>query len=411
MNINANELLKAIETNIDKSKWVKWKFSDLVENIVEKVVPKECGLENYIGLKHLDTGSLKIRRYGKCSEISGDKLKIYKGDLIFAKRNSYLKRVAIADFDAVASAHSLVLRAKPENVSSEFLPFFLMSETFWIRAIEISVGSLSPTINWRVLAKQEFLLPPRDQQEELAHLFWSMNDVIEKELAVLDNVTTLRDINREKLYTYGIKAIDGQDVTKTKNGKSGIIREDFKEIKFFDCVEIKSGQVDPKDEKYSGLFQIGSERIDPNTGKINEFKSAKELKITSGNYLFTENDIIYSKIRPYFKKVAIPDFTGLCSADIYPLRLKSDSIIKEYLFYFMLTEKFTRKLLRFQNRTGMPKVNRDELSSMYIPYPDDESEQKEIVRIFKAIDSSLDSVNSKIEASKSLQKSLINQAF
>ena len=67
--------------------------------------------------------------------------------------------MAIADFDAVASAHSMVLRPNPENILPEFLPFFLLSEKFWQRAIEISVGSL-PTINWKV-AKQEFLLRPK----------------------------------------------------------------------------------------------------------------------------------------------------------------------------------------------------------------------------------------------------------
>ena len=123
MKKNATE---AIENIIDRSNWTKWKFSDLVDNIVEKVVPRESGLEHYIGLEHLDTGSLKIRRFGETSTLKGDKLKIFKGDFIFAKRNAYLKRVAIADFDAVASAHSMVLRPNSENVLPEFLPFFLL---------------------------------------------------------------------------------------------------------------------------------------------------------------------------------------------------------------------------------------------------------------------------------------------
>ena len=37
-------ITEAIENKIDRSNWVKWKFSDLVENIVEKVVPKDSGL-------------------------------------------------------------------------------------------------------------------------------------------------------------------------------------------------------------------------------------------------------------------------------------------------------------------------------------------------------------------------------
>ena len=179
------DITEAVANKFDHTNWNTIKFSDLVENIVEKVVPRESGLEHYIGLEHLDSGSLHIRRFGKTESLKGDKLKIYKGDFIFAKRNSYLKRVAIADFDAVASAHSLVLRAKPENVLPEFLPFFLLSEIFWERAIEISVGSLSPTINWKVLAKQEFLLPPKEQQAEIAELLWIQDSLLQKKISLL----------------------------------------------------------------------------------------------------------------------------------------------------------------------------------------------------------------------------------
>jgi type I restriction enzyme, S subunit len=178
MMVNIAEI---IEKKIDKSKWVELKFSNICENIVEKVVPKKSNLNHYIGLKHLDSGSLKIRRYGQTSNLDGDKLKIYKGDIIFAKRNAYLKRVSIADFDAVASAHSMVLRAKSKNISPQFLPFFLLSDLFWQKAIEISVGSLSPTINWKSLAKQQFSIPPIDQQVKLSKILWSLNNLIEKE--------------------------------------------------------------------------------------------------------------------------------------------------------------------------------------------------------------------------------------
>jgi type I restriction enzyme S subunit len=169
-------IAEQMNAQIDRSKWCKYKVSDFVKNIVEKIVPKDSDLTHYIGLEHLDSGSLHIKRFGDPSTLSGDKLKIYKGDIIFAKRNAYLKRAAVAEFDAIASAHSMVLRANPEVVLPEFLPFFMMSEVFWTKAIEISVGSLSPTINWKTLAKQEFLLPPKDQQAKLAELLWAADE-------------------------------------------------------------------------------------------------------------------------------------------------------------------------------------------------------------------------------------------
>ena len=185
-------IAEQVEAQIDRSQWRTFKFSDLAENINEKISPKNSDLTHYIGLEHLDSGSLKIRRFGEPKAIKGDKLKIYKGDLMFAKRNAYLKRVSVAEFDAIASAHSLVLRARPETVLAEFLPFFMLSETFWERAIAISVGSLSPTINWKALAKQEFLLPPKDQQAKLAELLWAADASIEASTVIHDKLDELR---------------------------------------------------------------------------------------------------------------------------------------------------------------------------------------------------------------------------
>jgi type I restriction enzyme S subunit len=405
-----DHLIGAFDYQDVKDDWRSWKFSDLATNIVEKVAPKKSNLEHYICLKHLDSGSLHISRFGKTSEIEGDKLKIYKGDLIFAKRNSYLKRVAVAKFDAVASAHSMVLRANKANVDPDFLAFFMLSETFWEKAIEISVGSLSPTINWKVLAKQEFLLPPLTEQQKLLEVFKHADELVLRDIYLKEKTEILRDVNREKLYTYGIKGLHESSAVNLVLSKCGLIRSDIMTSRFFDCVEIASGQVDPASQEYCDLYQIGSERIEPNTGKITELKTAKELGVFSGNYLFTEKDVIYSKIRPYFKKVANPDFTGLCSADIYPLRPKNDGLLKGFLFYYLLTEKFTRRLLRFQNRTGMPKVNREELGAMYIPLPSSE-EQQAIVDILDRIDDFYVKSENKLESSQKLLNSIINQVF
>ena len=82
------------------------------------------------------------------------------GDIIFGRRRVYQRKLGVAHFDGICSAHAMVLRAKPDVVLPEFLPFFMQSDLFMERAKEISVGSLSPTINWKTLAKEEYALPP-----------------------------------------------------------------------------------------------------------------------------------------------------------------------------------------------------------------------------------------------------------
>src|SRR6266478_6508273 len=132
--------------------------------------PAEAGVERYVGLEHLDPDSLRIHRWGEPTDVESTKLRFQPGDIIFGKRRVYQRKVAVADFEGICSAHAMVLRANSDAVLPEFLPFFMQSDLFMKRALSISVVSLSPTINWKALASQEFLLPPIKEQARLVEL-------------------------------------------------------------------------------------------------------------------------------------------------------------------------------------------------------------------------------------------------
>ncbi|EGR3933220.1 hypothetical protein DDM76_12900 [Vibrio cholerae] len=144
--------------------WQMVKFGDIAKHIAKRVEPTETDLEIYVGLEHLDPDSLKIKRHGVPSDVEGQKLLVKKDQIIFGKRRAYQRKVAVADWDCICSAHAMVLEANTKNVIPEFLPFFMQSDVFMNRAVAISEGSLSPTIKWKVLAEQTFPLPSKDEQ-------------------------------------------------------------------------------------------------------------------------------------------------------------------------------------------------------------------------------------------------------
>ena len=152
------------------TKLSSYRFEQLADQINERVSPADADVERYVGLEHLDSDSLRIRRWGDPSEVESTKLRFQPGDIIFGKRRVYQRKVAVADTEGICSAHAMVLRAKPEVILPEFLPFFMKGDEFMERALSISVGSLSPTINWKSLAKEEFTLPPVQEQARLVEL-------------------------------------------------------------------------------------------------------------------------------------------------------------------------------------------------------------------------------------------------
>ena len=154
-----------------KPGWKVWRFDQMATNINIRIDnPSESGMEHYVGLEHLDADSLKIRRWGRPDDVEATKLMFKKGDIIFGRRRAYQRKLGVAEFDGICSAHAMVLRAKPEVVLPEFLPFFMQSDLFMNRAVKISVGSLSPTINWKTMAAQQFALPQLNEQRQMVRV-------------------------------------------------------------------------------------------------------------------------------------------------------------------------------------------------------------------------------------------------
>lgn len=165
--------------NLDKSQWKTYRFDEIAKNISERVDPNNTDLEVYVGLEHIDSESIHLKRSGTPDDVDGQKLRFYPGDVIFARRRAYQRKAAVATTHGFCSAHALVLRANPEVIDPKLFPFFMHSNTFMHRAVDISVGSLSPTINWGTLKSQEFILPPLNEQNLLVELLTSADNLLE----------------------------------------------------------------------------------------------------------------------------------------------------------------------------------------------------------------------------------------
>jgi restriction endonuclease S subunit len=183
--------------------WKTVKFGDIAQNVTVRVNPSEAETDIYVGLEHLDPDTIHLRQWGHPSDVTGQKFVFKKGDVIFGRRRAYQRKLAVAEFDGICSAHAIVLRAKPKMILPEFLPFFLQSDIFMERAIEISVGSLSPTINWKTLSVQEFPLPPLEEQKRIAEILWAADEAVQSYLGI---ILALDDLFETELNSSILKA-------------------------------------------------------------------------------------------------------------------------------------------------------------------------------------------------------------
>lgn len=173
--------------------WQKVRFDEIAEIVTDRIEkPTESGLSDYIGLEHLDTDCIRIKRFGSTEDVDATKFLCKKGDIIFGKRRAYLRKLAVSDREAVVSAHSMVLRPTGDKIYPDFLPCFMQSIIFWKTAHSISEGSMSPTIKWKTLAAQEFWLPSVEEQKKISDLLWSIEDNIQKTEKLIETTEILK---------------------------------------------------------------------------------------------------------------------------------------------------------------------------------------------------------------------------
>lgn len=171
-------------------------------------------------------------------------------------------------------------------------------------------------------------------------------------------------------------------------------------VRLGDVCGISSYLVDPRLPEYRQLPHIGGANIESITGGLVDLKTAQEEGLKSGKFLFDEQAVLYSKIRPYLMKVARPTFSGLCSADIYPLSPNKARLDRNFLFHLLLTPAFTEFAIAGSARAGMPKVNRDHLFEFEFPLPP-LADQRRIVRILDEAFAAI--ATAKANAQKNLQ--------
>jgi type I restriction enzyme, S subunit len=137
--------------------------------------------------------------------------------------------------------------------------------------------------------------------------------------------------------------------------------------------KIKTELVRPED--HQDLPQVAPDCIEKGTGRLIVRRTVRQADVRGPNSRFSAGQIIYSKIRPSLSKAILVDFSGLCSADMYPINSHIDP---RYQLFLMLSEPFLAQVRVAENRVKMPKLNQESLNEFRVPLPP-LAEQRRIV--------------------------------
>jgi len=158
-----------------------------------------------------------------------------------------------------------------------------------------------------------------------------------------------------------------------------------------DIAELVKDSYSPRPNE--NLKYIGLEHINQQSLSLNGVGNSRELG--SNKYRFRAGDILFGKLRPYFRKVYRPDFEGVCSTDIWVLRPKGDTD-PDFLFYLIASEEFVSSSSGASTGTRMPRADWSHVSKTKWTLPNNPNVVGRILR----------SLDEKIEFNRQMNETL-----
>lgn len=238
-----------------------------------------------------------------------------------------------------ASTEFHVLRPN-SRIHPRYLFYFTRSPRFKSKGIKSMTGSAGQKrVPSSFLKNLKIPLPPLHIQEQIAD--------------TLDKADALRRKDQELLKKYDElnQAIFYEMFGDPVRNEKGWEKSKLKELVYIDTQNVK-----PEDTV--GRHYVGLENIEKESGTVTQ---SNEVELKSNKFLFDSSCILYGKLRPYLKKVATPNFDGVCSTDIFPIRCKG--LEKEFAATILRSEHFTDYANSSSVGANLPRVNKDVILS------------------------------------------------
>lgn len=394
---------------------------------VKKAEPNEIHNETWVlELEDIEKYSSKIiqRLTFLDRQPKSTKNRFETGDVLYGKLRPYLNKVVIADSDGVCSTEIVPLSGN-SFLHNLYLFYWLKHPSFLAYVTQVGYGVNMPRLGTKDGIAAPFILAPLAEQQQIAAKLDELLAQVDSIKTRLDAIPKILKRFRQSVLAAAVSGkltedwradnpcskylANSVELTEFRGKELGMLPKNWQWLKFDQIANVASNLQDPL--LTPEAFHIAPNHIESGTGKLLEYTTVSEDNVTSSKHRFYEGQILYSKIRPYLCKAAIVNFSGLCSADMYPI---NSNINTQYLFRWILSHQFTDWASNAESRSVLPKINQKDLSIIPVPTPPIH-EQTEIVRRVEQLFAYADQIEQRVKDAqarvKHLTQSILAKAF
>ncbi len=384
---------------IDKSKWEKVCLGDVAFEYSKRINnPSESEYERFVGSSNIGQWDFRVKSWESTESVTSAMKEFEPNDYLLVRRSLYAsdfrERAPRAHFHGVCSGDILTIKENPEYIADGFLIGIFNSPDLWKYVVANASGSITRRIKWKDLSNYEFLLPPKEQQAQLAELLWTMDEVIEKEMAVFDRLEIQRKTLHEKDFSNYRKSKFkiGKFVSKvgsgvTPKGGSKVYQEAG--VRLIRSQNVLFGEFD-----FSDVAFISNE--------IDEKMKSSRVR---------EDDVLLNITGASIGRSAVYHDSEKANVNQHVCIIRTNINLDSHFLCEFLNSQYGQKQIQLLQAGG----NREGLNFANIKlmkFPEYSFEQQSQVQVkYGSITTNFFNARKQIAKSKALQKSLINQIF
>lgn len=341
-----------------KPGWRRVKFGEVVRQVKDRVAPETSGLKRFVAGEHMHTDDLRIRHWGDIGEGylgPAFNMRFQPGQVLYGSRRTYLRKVAVADFEGICSNTTFVLESADHNVLvPKILPFVMQSEAFHEHSRRESKGSVNPYVNFSDLAWYEFALPPTEEQQRIAKAL----------TACMATEEALRDLAAASKALLDSAVLDAFGSVRERASLQSFCRD-----------PITYGIVQAGPDLENGIPYIrvsemtGRDYLDPSVMK----KTSSEISAAYQRTILELNDIVVA-LR------GVPGLSHICGKEMVGSNLSrgvariapSDEVNPRFLLWALRSPQIQAAILQYANGwkgEDLREITIGQLRELQIPVP------------------------------------------
>ncbi|WP_302297795.1 restriction endonuclease subunit S [Mitsuokella multacida] len=399
--------------------WVRW--GDISQSIQYgyNAPAKSSGRIKMVRISDIHDNQVDWKSVPYCdigdNEISQYILK--KNDILFARTGGTVGKSFLVKETPKESifAGYLIRTRYSEKLSPLYLKYFMESGIYWEQLHNGTIKTAQPNCNGKTLSKMILPLPPLAEQHRIVAKIEELQpdiDAYDKAQTKLQAIEQhFPDAMKKSLLQY---AIEGKLVPQRKEEgtakdllakiraeKARLIKEkkikkskplpaitdDEKPFDIPDSWEwVRLGEVSTYGQKINkivvenmkpDMWLLDMEDIEKGTGRIIRHKLVKSSVIRGDKTVFHKGDLLYSKLRPYLKKILIAPEDGICTSELVPFQVYQ-GINPLYAIWWLNSPSVDQKVNAASYGVKMPRVGKETMINLLLPLPP-LAEQRRIV--------------------------------